>query len=225
MPISRDKLFQAASILYYTTVEQRYIYNRFVQGKIVKSDNPELSQYMTSWSFYDVIYNRPFICFMYFNYAGSEIEEYKHKIYDVLKSTADRKMPMNTMAYAIDRKLEPLMPKLIKRIDLGPFHNIFTKGESLITHTILESLSKKEISPTAYAFSLKIDEVCSGSEFSEGGFFTKQVLQRWNKVKNEHYLFAPHRIIQLLYNKVPELMDEYSVPPIEVAPLNFNPDN
>ncbi|TYA71804.1 hypothetical protein [Seonamhaeicola marinus] len=220
-PIKRSKLFQAASIVYYSSVDKRYIFNRFVQGKIVKSPEGATTDYMTSWSFYDVASNRPFVCFMYFNYSGSDVNDVKGDIYDVLKNTADRKMKLDTMAYGIDRKLAKVSPKLIKRVDLGPLHNMFAKDENELTHIILEGISKKEIPLESYALSLKIDEVASKSEFKEGSFFSKQLLQRWDDVFRKKYVFAPHRIIQLLYNKTPELMNKLAIPPIEMADLKI----
>lgn len=218
-PISRTKLYQAASIIYYTSVVQKYIFNRFVQGKIIKAPQDQKAEYMTSWSFYDVSLNRPFICFMYFDYSGKNLESYKNEIYEVLKNTADRKMVLNTMAYGIDRKLSDIQPKHIKRIDLGPLHTIFAKDENEITHAIINSIAKKEIPLESYALAIKVDEVFSGSEFTEGGYFTKQILQKWSDVIKQKYIFSPHRIIQLLYNKTPDLMNKLAKPPFEVARL------
>ncbi len=217
--VSKEKLFQAASIIYYTTVEKQYIFNRFVQGKIIDLDKNASSQYMTSWSFYDVSLNRPFICFMYFNYDKKNIASDKAKIYEVLKAIADRKMPLDTMAYTIDRKLPDLMPILIKRVDLGPFHTVFAKDENMLTHAILNAISKKEISLDSYALSLRVDEVVSDSTFKEGSFFSKQTLQKWKDIQMKQYVFAPHRIIQLLYNKTPEVINKLSKPPIQTAEL------
>lgn len=218
-PIRKDKLFQAASIIYYTSVEQQYIFNRFVQGKIIKAPEDITTEYMTSWSFYDVSLNRPFICFMYFDYDGKDPLKEKNEIYKTLKAIADRKMPLDTMAYGIDRRLKNVFPKHIKRIDLGPFHNVFAKDENELTHSILESIAKKEIPLESYALSLKIDEVFSGSTFSEGGYFTKQTLQKWSDAVKSKYVFAPHRIIQLLYNKNPEVMNKLAKPPFQIADL------
>lgn len=220
--VKREKLYQAASIIYYTTVEQKYIFNRFIQGKIIEAPAHSNGTYMTSWSFYDVANNRPYICFMYFDYNGKNIETYKNTIYDTLKTIADRDMDLDTMAYGIDRKLPDVMPKHIKRLDLGPLHNIFAKDENEITHSILEGISKKEIPLESYAFSLKIDEVFSGSEFTEGSFFSKQTLQRWSPPIKQKYLFASHRIIQLLYSKNSEVMNALAKPPFEVSELQIN---
>ena len=218
-PISKDRLFQAASIVYYTNVKQEFIFNRFVQGKIIKVTDTNSKDYMVSWSFYDVSHNRPFICFMYFDYDGRDPNSEKIAIYEAIKQVADRKMNLDAMAYAIDRKLPEVFPKHIKRIDLGPLHNVFAKDENLLTHAILESIGNKEISKDAYAFSMEIDEVFSGSQFKEGSFFNKQTLQRWSEVIRQKYILAPHRIIQLLYNKAPEAINGLAKPPIQMADL------
>lgn len=220
--IKRDKLYQAASIIYYTSVEQKYIYHRFVQGKIIKAPEGSSSKYMTSWSFYDVALNRPFMCFMYFDYNGRDITGEKETIYDVLKTVADRQMPLDTMAYSIDRKLPNVSPKHVKRIDLGPFHNVFAKDENQITHAILQGIALKEIPLESYAISLRIDEVFSGSEFTEGSYFSKQTLQKWSTPFEQNYIFAPHRIIQLLYSKTPEIMNSLAKAPIQIAELKIN---
>jgi hypothetical protein len=212
-------LFQAASIVYYTSVQQKFIFNRFVQGKIISAPKHSQGELMTSWSFYDVSLNRPFVCFMYFDYDGHKIIDYKDKVYEVLKATSDRKMSLDTMAYSIDRKLLDIHPKHIKRIDLGPLHNVFAKDENDITHAILDSISKKEIQLESYAISLKVDEVFSGSEFKEGSFFKKQTLQNWSDIVKQKYVFAPHRIIQMLYNKTPEIMNTLAKPPIQMSDL------
>ncbi len=221
-PVKKHRLFQAASIVYYTSVEQKYIFNRFVQGKIVEAPEDMKAKYMTSWSFYDVAHNRPFICFMYFDYDARDVMKERELIYEVLKNTSDREMSLETMAYTIDRKLPKLRPSHIKRIDLGPFHNVFAKDENLLTHAILESIAKKEIPLESFAISLKVDEVFSGSEFTEGGFFIKQTLQKWSETINQNYVFAPHRIIQMLYNKTPDIINNLAKPPIQLAELKID---
>ncbi|KAA5825656.1 hypothetical protein FPF71_07030 [Algibacter amylolyticus] len=220
-PISKSKLFQASSIVYYTSVNKQYIFNKFVQGKILEIQDQENASFLVSWSFYDVSHNRPFICFMYFNYDGKKVNDYREDIYEVLKTVADRDMSLDTMAYTIDRKLPKVSPKLIKRIDLGPLHNVFAKDEHKVTHAILESIGKKEIPLESYAFSLRVNEVASKSEFKEGSFFSKQTLQRWDEVFKQKYILAPHRIIQMLYNKTPEMMNNLAKAPIEVAGLKI----
>ena len=72
-----------------------------------------------------------------------------------LKNTADRDMNLDTMAYAIDKRLPKVFPKLIRRVDLGPIHNVFAKDENEVTHAILEGIANKEIPLESYAISFK----------------------------------------------------------------------
>lgn len=218
-PIAKRKLFQAASIVYYASAKKEYIFNRFVQGKIIKAPEGSQAEYLVSWSFYDVSHNRPFVCYLYFDYDGRNVQDYKDEIYTVLKNTSDREMAMDTMAYAIDKRLPKVLPKVLKRVDLGPIHNVFAKDENKVTHAILQGIALKEIPIESYAISFKIDELKSGSEFKEGGFFSKQTFQRWDAVFRQRYVFAPHRIIQLLYNKTPEIMNKLALAPIQISEL------
>jgi hypothetical protein len=130
-------------------------------------------------------------------------------------------MALDTMAYAIDKRLPKLLPKLIRRIDLGPIHNVFAKDENEITHAILEGISKKNIPLESYVVSFKVDELNSQSEFKEGSFFNKQIFQKWGNTFRQRYVFAPHRIIQLLYNKTPEVMNKLAIPPVQVSDLKI----
>ncbi|MFK7834420.1 MAG: hypothetical protein AB8B52_14190 [Winogradskyella sp.] len=218
-PIAKRKLFQAASIVYYTSAKKEYIFNRFVQGKIIPAPKGSPAQYLVSWSFYDVSHNRPFICYMYFNYDGKDPLKERDEIYAVLKSVADRDMSLDTMAYGIDKRLPDVLPKLIKRVDLGPIHNVFAKDENKVTHAILKGIANKDIPLESYAISFKIDELKSVSEFQEGNFFSKKTFQKWDAMFRQRYVFAPHRIIQLLYNKTPEIMNKLALAPIQVSEL------
>jgi len=220
-PIAKRKLFQAASIVYYTSAKKEYIFNRFVQGKILDAPEGSPGKHLVSWSFYDVSHNRPFICFMYFDYDGSNPLKEREEIYSVLKTVADREMALDTMAYGIDKRLPKVYPKSIKRVDLGPIHNVFAKDENKVTHAILDGIAKKTIPLESYAISFRIDEINSKSQFKEGSFFSKQTFQNWDKIFRENYVFAPHRIIQLLYNKTPEIMNKLAKAPIQISDLNI----
>lgn len=217
--VSKRKLFQAASLVYYTSVKQKFIFNRFVQGKVLDCKEGAPAKYMVSWAFYDVSHNRPFICYMYFDYDGKNPRKDRDELYQALKTSADREMALDSMAYAIDRKLKNVFPKHIKRIDIGPLHNVFAKDENEFTHAILGSIAKKEIALESYAFSFKVDEISSTSQFEEGSFFSKQTFQKWSNPFKQNYVFAPHRVIQLLYNKAPETMNNLAQAPIQVADL------
>lgn len=218
--ISERKLHQAASVIYYTTVEKRFIFKRFVQGKIIRVNEGD-TQFMVSWSFYDITFNRPFICFMYFDLYKENIETYKGEIYQVLERVADRDMSLDMMAYAIDKKLPKLWPKKLRKIDLGPLHNVFAKDELEVTHTLLQGIVEKTLDLGSYAVSLSIEEIVSKGNFAEGGFFSKQYLQIWDTENQEKYVFTSHRVMQHLYDSIPEVLRGLTREPVEIPALKI----
>ena len=220
-PVSKRKLEQAASIVYYTSVEKNFIFKRFVQGKIIKIENNPDAPYLVSWSFYDISRNRPFICFMYFDLLKTTVEEYTEAIYDALEKSADRDMSLDMMAYALDKKLPKVLPKKFRKIDLGPLHTVFAKDELQITHLILEGIIQKTLKLPACAVSLSIDEIHSKGDFTEGSFFNKQTLQVWETNKTEKYVFTTHRVMQMLYDKIPETINKLAKEPIEIPELKL----
>ena len=220
--IPEKKLQQAASIIYYTSVDKNYIFQRFVQGKIVKNTDKTEGEYMVSWSFYDITHNRAFICFLSFDLYKVTVEEYTKTIYQVLESVADRNMSLDMMGYAIDKKLPKLMPKRLKVMDFGPLHSIFAKDELKITHVLLQGIVNKALDLSSHAISISIDEINSSGNFSEGNIFNKQELQIWESKKPQKYLFTSHRVMQLLYDKIPETMHSLTIAPIEIPELKLN---
>ena len=219
--VPKRKLEQAASIVYYTSVDERYIFKRFVQGKIQKIENHPQAPYLISWSFYDISRNRPFVCFMYFDLDKTSVEEYTESIYEVLEKVADRDMSLDMMAYAIDKKLPKLLPRKIRKIDLGPIHNVFAKDELEVTHCILKGIVNKVLDLSAHAISLTIEDLETKGNFKEGSFFSKQELQIWDVQKPKKYVFCPHRVIQLLYDRIPEYVTTLTQDPIEIAALKL----
>lgn len=221
--ISDHKLHQAASLVYYTSVDQKYIFKRFVQGKILPVEGKEIqAQYMVSWSFYDVTANRPFICFMYFDIQKVKLEEYQADIYKVLENTADRNISIDMMAYAIDKRLGNVSPKKIRKFDLGPLHSVFAKGDGAITHTIIKAIVNKTFDLSAYAVSVAVEEAISTRSFKEGSFFNKQELQVWETKPQRNYLFCSHRVMQAMYDNIPETINALTQNPIEIRSLKIN---
>ena len=220
-PISATKLAQAASVVYYNTVDEKYIYKRFVQGKVIKIENDDKAPYLVSWSFYDVTSNRPFICFLYFDIKKGEIEDYKEELYETLNKVADRNMPVDMMAYAIDKKLDGILPSQLTVMDMGPLHNVFAKDELEVTHAILDNIVKKSLDLGSYAVSIRMESCISTGTISEGSLFNKQQLQLWEIKKTERYLLCPHRVMQVLYDALPEYINNLSIPPIEIASLKI----
>ena len=220
-PIQDSRLHQAASIAYYSAMDQNYIFKRFVQGKIVRTNDREIGRNLVSWSFYDVSLNRPFVCYLYFDVVKTSVADYTAEIYEVLEKVADRNMDLEMMAYAIDKKLSKLLPKKLKMIDLGPLHSIFAKDELAITHTLLKAIGSKDLDLANFAFSLRSSEIESKGKFKDGSIFNKQIFQIWNEPNRERLLFAPHRTLQILYNDIPEELNLLTQDPIELPAVTL----
>lgn len=218
-PVPKRKLEQAASIVYYSSVEKNYIFRRFVQGKIITIKNNPEAPYLVSWAFYDVSLNRPFICFLYFDLHKTSVDDYTESIYEVLEKVADRNMSLDMMAYALDKRLPKLLPKKLRKFDVGPIYNVFAKDDLKITHAILEGIISKTLTLAAHAISLEIDEIYSKGSFKEGSIFKKQEFQIWEPEKQERFLFAPHRVLQVLHDTIPERLNKLTQEPIEIATL------
>ncbi len=219
--VSERKLHQAASIVYYNSVDRKFIFKRFVQGKIIANLTARSEKYMVSWSFYDVTFNRPFICFMYFDLSKGSIADHTQDIYDVLETVADRDMSLDLMAYAIDKKLPNVWPKRLKKIDLGPFHNVFAKDELEITHVILKGIIDKNLDLSSFALSVSVDTISSSGNFSEGNIFNKKYMQVWEAARPQKFVLTSHRVMQTLYDQIPEVVNSLTKDPIEIPALKL----
>lgn len=220
-PISTTKMAQASSVIYYNTVNDKHIFKRFVQGKVIKIENDPKAPFMVSWSFYDVTHNRPFICFLYFNLKKGDVEDHKEELYQTLRNVADRDMPVDMMAYAIDRKMDVLQPKSLRILDMGPLHSVFAKDELIVTHTIMESIIKKSLPLSAYAISIRLEECTSTGTIIEGSLFNKQEFQVWETKNTQKHLLCSHRVMQVLYDSIPEQINTLTQQPIEISSLTL----
>lgn len=219
--ISDYKLHQAASIVYYSSMDKNFIFKKYVQGKVIRNTSGDTARNLVSWAFYDVTLNRPFICFLYFDVHKTSVADYTDEIYTVLERVADRSMSLEMMAYAIDKRLTKMFPKKIKMIDLGPLHSIFAKDQLPITHSLLKGIADKTMDLSNFAISLTTTEISSKGKFTEGSIFNKQHLQIWETPRVEKLLFAPHRVLQRLYGDIPEEMHLLTHEPYELPNLTI----
>ncbi|WP_430411897.1 hypothetical protein [Kordia sp.] len=217
--VDKRDLFEASSSLYYNMIQEDKIFQKFVIGKIKKTKS-SFATYVLDWAFYDVSLNRPFICFMYFDYKhDAKVEQ---EIYNTIKECGDRHMDLDNMAYMIDKRLKYVHPRKIKRVDLGILHSIFSKDDHDTTHALLKAIAQKDITLNSFALSTKvetIDAVNSSKVSNDLLSFKKQVIQVWSSVVKHNYILAPHRVIQLLYGAIPDTVIHLHHEPFEVEEL------
>ena len=158
---------------------------------------------------------------MYFDLYKGTLSENTPEIYKVLEAVVDRDMNLDMMAYAIDKRLSKVWPKKLKKVDMGPLHSVFAKDELEITHVILKAIIDKNLDLSAYALSLTVDMINSTGNFSEGNIFNKQHLQTWEPSKPKKYVFCSHRVMQTLYDQIPETLNKLAKDPIEIPALKL----
>lgn len=217
--VSKRELFEASSSLYYNMIQEDKIFQKFVIGKIKKTKS-SFATYVLDWAFYDVTLNRPFICFMYFDYKHDDKVE--QEIYDTVKECADRCLDLDNMAYMIDKRLKNVHPRKIKRVDLGILHSIFSKDDHDTTHALLKAIAQKEVHMNSFALSTAVETInaVNSSKVSNDLLsFKKQVIQVWSPVTKHNYILAPHRVIQLLYGAIQDTVIHLHHEPFEVEEL------
>lgn len=217
--VNKRDLFEASSSLYYNRIQEDKIFQKFILGKIKKT-NSTFATYMLNWAFYDVTLNRPFICFMYFDYKPDE--KIQQEIYATIKDCADRYQSLDNMAYMIDKRLKYVHPRKIKRIDLGILHSIFSKDDHEITHALLKAIAQKEVTLNSFSLTTTVETInaVNSSKVSNDLLsFKKQEIQVWSDVAKHKYILAPHRVIQLLYGKIPNTIIHLHHEPFEVEEL------
>jgi len=68
---------------------------------------------------------------------------------------------------------------------------------------------------------LKIEETVSTDTFTEGNFFNKQHLQVWKQSKPQQLVLTSHRVMQILYDSIPETIRALTQDPVEIEALNL----
>ncbi|QHI36704.1 hypothetical protein IMCC3317_20690 [Kordia antarctica] len=217
--VEKRDLFEASSSLYYNMIQEDKIFQKLVIGKIKKTKST-FANYVLDWAFYDISVNRPFICFMYFDYEPDE--KITQEIYDTIKDCADRYQDLDNMAYMIDKRLKYVHPRKIKRVDLGILHSIFSKDDHEITSALLQAIAHKDVGLHSFSLTTTVETINSvnSSKVSNDLLsFSKQEIQVWSEVAKHKYILAPHRVIQLLYGKIPDTIIHLHHEPFEVEEL------
>jgi hypothetical protein len=86
---------------------------------------------------------------------------------------------------------------------------------------VLEGIVNKVLDLSTYAVSLTIDDLVSTGKITEGSLFNRQHMQIWDSHKPKKYVFCSHRLIQLLYDRIPEEIHKLEKEPIEIPALKI----
>lgn len=230
--VPASMMHQASLAQYYSTLKQDDLFQRFIPSKLLPSPMPAY-QYLLSWGFYDVILNRPFICMMYFDYVGKDIEKDKGEILETVRESGDRWVPLVGFASEINRKLQYMRVKYMKQVDIGPLYSVFSKDNNPVTHAMLQSIKDRHIPYYSFALQVSINTLEHIGEYVDdsAGFFGKKrtvqqylvpstaSTQRNGSTYCHTYLLAPHRVVQALTEIQPDYIKSLATGPVIVSPL------
>lgn len=238
-PAPKRLLSELGEIRYNKRLKkEKTVFKTFMKGdfiEVAKSDKH--ISYLVSWMYYDMASNRPNICLMQFEYhdKGNEITSNKEHLNEFWRSISQknrRTVNMRLMAEQIDYELQFVYPMEIKRLDVGPLFNNYSKD----SHQLTNFFKSNTFSKNDFILTFTLEVIKSQGyyektiEVSKGIFFneTKKIVYQNYKVLerkadtyiNEvstfnRYMLLPHTIAQHLYDsEYQKYIKELSIPPI-----------
>lgn len=186
----------------------------------------EYVRYFVSWSCYTTAINRPQVYLMEFEYhnGGSSIYDHENDLDDLytkmFSTNWKTQAPLIKIVSHIDLLCPKIRPKVLKRVDIGPYYTVFKKDESVFTQILKTFDSVKD-----NIMCMTIESIQSIAEKPSTGI--SKVLQVYDVPSDieacqerqcssvDRFIFTTHSISQLLYSLYKkEVVDQLSLPPI-----------
>lgn len=151
---SSDLLWQLSERTYLELLDPSNMFLAFTPGELVRhADTKNTRAYTYSWGCYDFETNRPYVHVMAFEQDMEEepLETNStllRQFLKVVRAEGSRVPELAILAFAIDDSLDPMHPKIIKRVCIGPLHSplLFRENSpSLEAHacSLLKRFSKR----------------------------------------------------------------------------------
>ncbi len=187
----------------------------------------EYVKYFVSWSCYTTASNRPQVYLMEFEYhnKGNSIYDHENDLDDLytklLSTNWKTQAPLQNIVSHIDLLCPNIKPKLLKRVDIGPYYTVFKKDESVFAQILRSFDSFKD-----NIMCMTIESIESISEVKSNGGIS-EVLQVFNIPSEieecqerkcssiDRFIFTTHTISQILYSLYKKnVVDKLTLPPI-----------
>lgn len=221
--ITKEEIAQTAFSLFHKKTDKTQLFDSFVYGAVRPSELREYD-YVVYWMNYDLLINRPFLSMLYFDIEDKNSAQRKYDEEEIIAAIKNT-IPASTaqsVVYDIDKNVEEIVPRLFKRIHIGPMCSLFTRDERKISVALREGIKNKVVPADSFALELLVEKVISTGEVETGGIFSfinKKKIQQWADPESFSYLMAPHQVIQYLYNNHTETIKNLTKHPIDVEPI------
>ena len=215
---SADLLWQLSERAYLELLDPDRLFLAFTPGELVRrADVKNNRAYTYSWGCYDFETNRPYMHVMAFEQDMSEEPLVSNptgfrQFMKVVRAEGSRVPEIGILAFAIDDALEPIHPKIVKRVCIGPmFSPLLFTGTPPAKEVLACSLLKQ--------FGSGIEDFClfyttevlfsARQSVTGGGFFSKsrvreifhipqtdeQAFKRRASIVNQNVMI-PHSVLQ-----------------------------
>lgn len=223
---------------YLEMINYQSLFTQFTSGKleILKKFNDEnkTRRFLYSWGSFDSVTNRPYIYILVFDNPKTVKNKWKDvkrdlEFMETIRKSTHNTAPLKVIASDIDEAYEFVYPKVLKRIDLGPYFGSFSMDEHPFTE-----LLKNQFSEGDFIFTYTTEVIFSTGEKRTGGFLSKGELRQIFKVDESNkdcmdrmiselhqYMITTHPVVQQLTDKYPKEIKALSAPPYVCEPIPF----
>ncbi|MCF8277738.1 MAG: hypothetical protein K9J17_13475 [Flavobacteriales bacterium] len=220
-------LKQISKRTYFETLDTWKLFKEFTSGPLeLLSKGADFNwRYLYSWGSFDSVTNRPYIYMLVFDHHREDAEAEKalrsYGFVESIRKITHNTAPLKVMISDIDSLSELMMPKVLKRIAIGPIYGEYSQDE----HPFSKML-KKRFDYSDFIFRYDAEVIFSVGQQRKESFLTKGELRQIfyidesNKEcmekmisKLNKYSITSHGVWQYLSEYHPEALNELVVPP------------
>ncbi len=225
----RQLLRQLSRSSYYIRLQWSNLFTEFTPGTLKllnqHTDKAKTRTYFYSWASYDSVTNKPFIYTMVFdnrsNTKKNQTDVDKDPLFvETIKRVTHNSSPLKVIASDIDNAYEGVMPKVLKRIEIGPVFGKYARDKHPFTLMLKKNFTDKD-----FVFSYNTEIVFSTGEKRTKSFLSKGELRQVFYIDESNkecmekmvsdinsYLITSHEVSQYLNDTDPELLKKLSAP-------------
>jgi len=222
-------LNQLSKSSYYIRLQWTNLFTEFTPGGLEllnqHTDENKTRTYFYSWASYDSVTNKPYVYTMVFDNPLKAKEPTSDVTHDAtfeetIKRLTHNSSPLKVIASDIDNAYEHIMPKVLKRIEIGPIFGKYSRDKHAYTIML-----RKHFPDDQFLMTYKTEVVFSTGERRTKSFLSKGELRQIfhidesNKecmermISDMHsYMITSHDVLQYLNDTEPEMLKSLAAP-------------
>ncbi len=224
-------LHQLGKVSYFSALQNKALFLEHVPGDLVELKQSKAgakipsATFLYSWASFDAVLNRPFIYLLIFenlltvNGKDTDIRNAWESFKQSIRKSTNNTSPLKVVALDIDALSESILPKILKRMDIGPVYSQYAKDE----HHFNQMLHQHY--PEDFIFTYHTEIVFSVGEKKERLLLKKDKLRQIFFVDESNkecmekmisdinkYMITSHQVLQHLNDSQPEVIKKLAIP-------------